>query len=79
MKKAWAILIVPAAVLLVLRGGEWRRERAAAQASRDDAVEVTRAVRDSTADGHDIKEGDVIAIVDDKITQVGDQFGIGRK
>ena len=38
------------------------------------AVEVTRAVRDSTADGHDIKEGDVIAIVDDKITQVGDDY-----
>ncbi|HEY0409910.1 MAG TPA: DAK2 domain-containing protein [Candidatus Dormibacteraeota bacterium] len=34
-------------------------------------VEVTRAVRDSTADGHDIRAGDVIAVVDDRITQVG--------
>ena len=38
------------------------------------AVELTRAVRDSTADGHDIKEGDVIAVVDDRITQVGDDY-----
>jgi dihydroxyacetone kinase-like predicted kinase len=38
------------------------------------AVEITRAVRDSTADGQDIKEGDVIAIVDDRITQVGEDF-----
>jgi DAK2 domain fusion protein YloV len=35
-------------------------------------VEVTRAVRDSTADGHDIHAGDVIAVVDDRITQVGE-------
>jgi dihydroxyacetone kinase-like predicted kinase len=38
------------------------------------AVEVTRAVRDSTFNGHEIKEGDVIAIVDDEITQVGDSY-----
>src|SRR5207244_1446133 len=34
-------------------------------------VEITHAVRDSTADGQDIHEGDVIAVVDDRITQVG--------
>ncbi|HEX3605299.1 MAG TPA: DAK2 domain-containing protein [Candidatus Dormibacteraeota bacterium] len=34
-------------------------------------VEVTHAVRDSTADGQDIHAGDVIAVVDDRITQVG--------
>jgi DAK2 domain fusion protein YloV len=34
-------------------------------------VEVTHAVRDSTADGQEIREGDVIAVVDDRITQVG--------
>ena len=34
-------------------------------------VEITHAVRDSTAEGHDIHEGDVIAVVDDRITQVG--------
>ena len=38
------------------------------------AVEVTRAVRDSTANGQDIKEGDVIAIVDDDITEVGHDY-----
>jgi uncharacterized protein len=37
-------------------------------------VEITRAVRDSNADGHDIKEGDVIAIVDDRISQVGSEY-----
>jgi DAK2 domain fusion protein YloV len=36
------------------------------------ALEVTRAVRDSTANGHDIKEGDVLGILDDAICQVGD-------
>jgi DAK2 domain fusion protein YloV len=34
-------------------------------------VEVTHAVRDSTADGQEIRAGDVIAVVDDRITQVG--------
>jgi uncharacterized protein len=37
-------------------------------------VEITHAVRDSTANGHDIKEGDVIAVVDDDITGVGDSY-----
>ncbi len=34
-------------------------------------VEVTRAVRDSVVDGLEIHTGDVIALVDDRITQVG--------
>ncbi len=38
------------------------------------SVEITRAVRDSVADGHDIKEGDVIALVDDRIAEVGADF-----
>ena len=38
------------------------------------AVEVTHAVRDSSVNGHDIKLGDVIAVVDDVITQVGDEY-----
>ncbi len=37
-------------------------------------VEVTRAVRDSTANGHEIKTGDVMAIVDDDIKEVGDDY-----
>ncbi len=38
------------------------------------AVEVTHAVRDTTVNGHDIKAGDVIAVVDDEITEVGDDY-----
>jgi DAK2 domain fusion protein YloV len=38
-------------------------------------VEVTRAVRDTVADGHQIHAGDVIALVDDRITQVGNDVG----
>jgi DAK2 domain fusion protein YloV len=38
-------------------------------------VEVTTAVRDTVADGHQIHAGDVIALVDDRITQVGDNVG----
>jgi uncharacterized protein len=38
------------------------------------AVEVTHAVRDSNVNGHDIKVGDVIAVVDDEITQVGSEY-----
>ena len=38
------------------------------------AVEVTHAVRDSSINGHDIKLGNVIAVVDDVITQVGDEY-----
>ncbi|GAC1342573.1 MAG: DAK2 domain-containing protein [Candidatus Dormibacteria bacterium] len=36
------------------------------------AVEVTRAVRDATANGLAIRTGDVIALVDDEITQAGE-------
>ena len=35
------------------------------------ALEVTRAVRDSTVNGHSIIEGDVLGILDDEITEVG--------
>jgi dihydroxyacetone kinase-like predicted kinase len=38
------------------------------------AVEVTHAVRDTTVNGHDIKVGDVIAVVNDEITEVGDDY-----
>src|SRR3984957_3814741 len=38
------------------------------------AVEVTHAVRDSSVNGHDIKLGDVIAVVDDVITEVGNEY-----
>ena len=38
------------------------------------AVEVTHAVRDSSVNGHEIKLGDVIAVVDDVITEVGDEY-----
>jgi hypothetical protein len=37
------------------------------------SVEVTRAVRDSTANGKEIKAGDVIAIHDGKISAVGSE------
>jgi fatty acid kinase len=37
-------------------------------------VEVTRAVRDSTSNGREIRTGDVIAIVDDEITEVGTEY-----
>jgi dihydroxyacetone kinase-like predicted kinase len=39
---------------------------------RVSTIEVTRAVRDSTANGLSIAIGDVIALVDDEIVQVGD-------
>jgi uncharacterized protein len=39
------------------------------------ALEVTRAVRDSTSNGHDIKEGDVLGILDDEIREVGADEG----
>jgi DAK2 domain fusion protein YloV len=37
------------------------------------ALEVTRAVRDSSANGKDIKTGDVIAVLDGQITAVGSE------
>ena len=39
---------------------------------RVSAVEVTRAVRDSIANGLSIHAGDVMALVDDEIVQAGD-------
>ena len=35
------------------------------------ALEITRAVRDSTVNGHEISEGDVLGILDDEISEVG--------
>jgi len=46
------------------------RMREAIQSVR--GVEITRAVRDSTADHREIKTGNIIAVVDDHIVQVGD-------
>jgi DAK2 domain fusion protein YloV len=41
------------------------------------ALEVTRAVRDSAANGHGIKAGDALGILDDEITEVGaDERGV---
>jgi dihydroxyacetone kinase-like predicted kinase len=41
------------------------------------ALEVTRAVRDSAANGQGIKAGDVLGILDDEITEVGaDERGV---
>lgn len=38
------------------------------------AVEITHAVRASRVNGHKIKTGDVIAVVDDAITEVGSDY-----
>jgi dihydroxyacetone kinase-like predicted kinase len=38
------------------------------------AVEVTHAVRDSSVNGHDIKTGDVLAVLDDEISEVGSDY-----
>jgi hypothetical protein len=38
------------------------------------AVEVTHAVRDTSVNGHTIKTGDVLAIVDDEIAEVGSDY-----
>ncbi len=38
------------------------------------AVEITHAVRDTSVNGLEIKVGDVIAVVDDQITKVGDAY-----
>jgi hypothetical protein len=38
------------------------------------AVEVTHAVRDTSVNGHDIKTGDVLAVVDDEIAEVGSDY-----
>jgi DAK2 domain fusion protein YloV len=49
-----------------------RRMQAAIEKVR--AIEVTRAVRDSSADGKDIKTGDAIAVVDGHIDVVGGDY-----
>ncbi len=49
-------------------------ERMLAAVAAVRAVEVTHAVRDSSVNGHDIKLGDVIAVVDDVITEVGSEY-----
>jgi len=49
-------------------------ERMVAAIATVRAVEVTHAVRDTNVNGHDIKVGDVIAVVDDEITQVGSEY-----
>jgi DAK2 domain fusion protein YloV len=49
-------------------------ERMVAAIASVRAVEVTHAVRDTNVNGHDIKLGDVIAVVDDQITQVGNDY-----
>jgi DAK2 domain fusion protein YloV len=38
------------------------------------AVEVTHAVRDTSVNGHTIKTGDVLAVVDDEIAEVGSDY-----
>jgi uncharacterized protein len=46
-------------------------ERMTAAIEHVHALEVTRAVRDSSAGGRDIKSGDVLGILDDEIREVG--------
>ena len=50
------------------------RERMEAAMHTVRAAEITRAVRDSSVDGKEIKEGDVIAVVDDRIAHVGSGY-----
>ncbi|MFN2568964.1 MAG: DAK2 domain-containing protein [Candidatus Dormibacteria bacterium] len=51
---------------------EDKGRRMAAAIERVRAVEITRAVRDSTVGGLSIAAGDVIALIDGEITQVGE-------
>jgi uncharacterized protein len=53
---------------------EENSERMLAAIATVRAVEVTHAVRDTSVNGHDIKLGDVIAVVDDEITEVGNDY-----
>ena len=53
---------------------ETNRRRMLSAIEKVHAVEVTHAVRDSLADGKDIKEGDVIAVVDGRIAAVGSDY-----
>jgi hypothetical protein len=55
-------------------GLEENVERMLAAIATVRAVEVTHAVRDTSINGHDIKLGDVIAVVDDVITEVGSDY-----
>ena len=49
-------------------------ERMLAAIATVHAVEVTHAVRDTSVNGHDIKTGDVLAVVDDEIAEVGSDY-----
>jgi DAK2 domain fusion protein YloV len=52
-------------------------ERMTAAIQHVHALEVTRAVRDSASNGHRIKAGDVLGILDDEIREVGsDEAGV---
>jgi dihydroxyacetone kinase-like predicted kinase len=52
-------------------------ERMTAAIEHVHALEVTRAVRDSASNGHHIKAGDVLGILDDEIREVGsDEAGV---
>lgn len=53
---------------------ETNRRRMLSAIEKVRAVEVTHAVRDSSADGKEIKEGDVIAVVDGRIAAVGSDY-----
>ena len=53
---------------------ETNRRRMLSAIEKVQAVEVTRAVRDSLADGMEIKTGDVIAVVDGHIAGVGSDY-----
>lgn len=53
---------------------ETNRKRMLSAIEKVHAVEVTHAVRDSLADGKEIKEGDVIAVVDGRIAAVGSDY-----
>ena len=76
-----AVAVVPSrnlpegiAALLALdpeAGLEDNRERMRDAIAAVTCVEITHAVRDSTVDGREIHAGDVIAVVDDHVTQVG--------
>jgi len=49
-------------------------ERMLAAIAAVHAVEITHAVRASSVNGHKIKTGDVIAVFDDEITEVGNDY-----
>jgi DAK2 domain fusion protein YloV len=58
-------------------GLEANVERMTAAIEHVHALEVTRAVRDSASNGHHIKAGDVLGILDDEIREVGsDEAGV---